>query len=97
MKVLNKLLKEKQEINDTIKELKEKKEKVNMLIKQCETENSPELKATNLWCKITNALIAKYKSMSDTEPEKAIKELTRIEGALLSGKFLTEEELEKAL
>lgn len=57
----------------------------------------PKLNATVLWCAITNALIAKYKPMIEETPERAYKELMRIEGALLAGKFLTEEELERGV
>lgn len=60
------------------------------------TEN-PQSKATNAWCRITNALIRKYKPMTEQDPNKALKELTRIEGALLAGGFLTEQELKEAL
>lgn len=96
-RVLENLLKEKQEINNAFMELKEREEKVSMLIVKQEEINSPELRATNLWCKITNALIAKYKTMSEENPNEVVKQLTRLEGALLAGKFLTEEELEKGL
>ena len=47
--------------------------------------------------KATNALIRKYKPMTEQDPNKALKELTRIEGALLAGGFLTEKDLEEAL
>ena len=59
--------------------------------------DSPMMSATNYWCRITNALIAKYKSMSEREPEKALQELIRIEGALLAGGFLTRTDLDQAL
>lgn len=58
---------------------------------------NPQLKATNAWCRITNALIQKYKPMTEQDPNRALKELTRIEGALLAGAFLTEQELKEAL
>lgn len=57
----------------------------------------PMMSATNLWCKITNAIITKYKHMSEENPEEAVKQLTRMEGSLLADGFLTSEELEKAL
>lgn len=60
------------------------------------TEN-PQSKATSAWCRITNALIRKYKLMTEEDPNKALKDLTRIEGALLAGGFLTEQELKEAL
>lgn len=58
---------------------------------------NPQLKAANAWCRITNALIQKYKSMTEEDSNRALKELTRIEGALLAGGFLTEQELKEAL
>ena len=58
---------------------------------------SPQISATNLWCKITNALIAKYKPLSESNPEEAVNQLLMIQGALLAGGFLTEQELKEAL
>ena len=58
---------------------------------------NPQIKATNAWCRITNALIRKYKQLTEEDPNRALKELTRIEGALLAGGFLTEQELKEAL
>ena len=55
-----------------------------------------ELSATELWCRITNALIRKYKPMSEENPKEAVKQLLRIEGALIAGEFLTLEEIESA-
>ena len=70
------------------------------LLKQMEDlqrSEEPSTKATILWCRITNALIRKYKPMTEEDPNRALKELTRIEGALLAGGFLTEQELKEAL
>ena len=53
--------------------------------------------ATEMWCRITNALISKYKEMSEEDPKGAVEDLLRLEGALLAGGFLTKEELEKGL
>ena len=58
---------------------------------------NPQSKAANAWCRITNALIRKYKFMTEQDPNKALKESTRIEAALLAGGFLTEQELKEAL
>ena len=66
-------------------------------IKNTSRTENPQSKATNAWCRITNALIRKYKPMTEQDPNKALKELTRIEGALLAGGFLTEKDLEEAL
>lgn len=55
------------------------------------------LNATDLWCRVTNALIKKYKEMADSNPEKAVEELLRIEGALIGGGFITYKDLQEAL
>ena len=60
------------------------------------SENS-QLKAAEAYCRITNALIKKYKEMTEKDPNRALKELTRIEGSLLADRFLTEQELERGL
>ena len=56
-----------------------------------------ELTATESWCRVTNALIKKYKTMTDEDPNKATIELLRLEGALIAGGFLSREELERGL
>ena len=56
-----------------------------------------QLTATELWCRLTNALIEKYKVMAEENPSGAIQELLRIEGALIAGGFLTKEDLARAL
>lgn len=56
-----------------------------------------QLTAAKLWCRLTNALIAKYKPMAEKSPEKAIQELYRIEGILVANGFLLSEDLEKAV
>lgn len=58
---------------------------------------SESLNATNEWCRVTNALIAKYKRLSETKPEKCLEELATIKEWLVQNNFLTEEELRKAL
>ena len=62
-----------------------------------EAMEAPQKSAANLWCKITNALIAKYKPLSESNPEEAVNQLLMIQGALLAGGFLTEQELKEAL
>ena len=59
--------------------------------------NNPQINAAEKWCRLTNALISKYKHMAEENPNRAIEEITRIEGALITGGFLTEQELEEAL
>lgn len=49
------------------------------------------LNATNLWCDITNALIAKYKPMCETDPTQAIAELNAIREVLTRLGYLEED------
>ena len=99
-----KLLKELKETRDAI-EHKQKdvdyyvKQEEDLIkqIKMLEKLESPMMSATNLWCRITNALIAKYKIMAEENPQKAVIDLERLQGSLLADGFLTEEELDKAL
>ena len=82
------------------KQLKQFDEETKHLQQRLENtlkSENPQLKATNAWCRITNALIQKYKPMTQQDTNRALKELTRIEGALLAGGFLTEQELKEAL
>lgn len=68
-------------------------DKLETTLRNC----NPQTKATNAWCRITNALIKKYKPMTETDSNRALRELTRIEGVLLASGFLTEQELKGAL
>ena len=104
MSKLEELEKELKETRDAIehkqKDVDYYKKQEKDLIKQIEMLEkleSPMINATNLWCRLTNALIAKYKPMTEENPNKAVKELIQIEGALLTGGYLTKEELDKAL
>ena len=81
----------------SLKEFDEETERLNNRLESTLRNCNPQSKATNAWCRITNALIHKYKPLTETDPNKALKELTRIEGALLAGGFLTEQELNEAL
>ena len=73
------------------------KKQENQIISDLQALESPMMSATNLWCRITNALIAKYKIMAEENPQKAVIDLERLQGSLLADGFLTEEELDKAL
>lgn len=103
MSKLDELKKELKETRDAI-EYKQKdidyyiKQEEDLIkqIKMMEELESP-MNATNLWCRLTNALIAKYKPMAEENPNKAIIELTQIEGILLTGRYLTKGELDNAL
>lgn len=56
-----------------------------------------QLTAAESWCRLTNALIAKYKPMTEENPNQVIKEIYVIENFLTTHGFLTEEDLKKAL
>lgn len=77
--------------------LEKQEREIGEELKELQSPEVPMISAANLWCRITNALIAKYKPMAEQNPEKAFNELLMIQGALLAGEFLTKEELEKAL
>ena len=56
-----------------------------------------QLTAAEAWCRLTNALNARYKSMTEQDPNQTIKEVHIIENFLISNGLLTKEDLEKAL
>ena len=56
-----------------------------------------QLTAAKAWCRLTNALNARYKSMTEHEPNQVINEVSMIENFLISQGFLTNEDLERAL
>ena len=105
MSKLKELMKDLEETRDAIEHkqkdidyyIKQEEDLIKQ-IKMLEKLESPMMNAaTNLWCRLTNALIAKYKPMAEENPDRVVKELTQIEGALLMGGYLTKEELDKAL
>ena len=53
-----------------------------------------QLNATELWCNLTNALIKKYKTMSEEDSTNAYAELRLLRNCLLNNGFLTIEELD---
>ena len=81
----------------TLQDFDDETKNMEKELEMCTRMENPQSKAANAWCRITNALIRKYKPMTEQDPNKALKELTRIEGALLAGGFLTEQELKEAL
>lgn len=83
-----------EEQNKTIEMFNDEIKMVKQIIN---SEEGISLKAANAWCRITNALIAKYKTMTEENPQKAFEQLIRIEGLLLAGQFITQEELDNAL
>ena len=56
-----------------------------------------QLTAAESWCRLTNALNARYKSMTEHDPGQVINEVSMIENFLISNGLLTKEDLEKAL
>ena len=82
---------------DNVDSLKKQEKELIEQLQILEAQEQPMMSATNLWCKISNAIIAKYKPMSEENPEEAVKQLTRMEGALIAGGFLTDLDLERAL
>ena len=94
-----------QQIINEIDELKAKQEASKEFYdsriaeKQRELNSCPSMQcsATEAWCRLTNALIDKYKHLAEENPEKAIKEITQIEGCLITGGYLTQKQLEEAL
>ena len=84
---------QKKQLEDFDNETTRLQDRLENTLRNC----NPQIKAANAWCRITNALIRKYKHLTEEDPNRALKELTRIEGALLAGGFLTEQELKEAL
>lgn len=72
-------------------------EEINRIQHELDSLPLSDCSAANAWCRLTNALIRKYKTTAEISPVQAIKEITQIEGCLLTGGFLTKEELEDAL
>lgn len=50
--------------------------------------------ATALWCRLTNALIRRFKPLAETNPNKAIEEMAQIEEFLVQNKILHRVDLE---
>ena len=55
------------------------------------------ISAAEAWCRLTNALIAKYKPLAEIKPNQTIKEVKKIEDFLVSHGYLSSKDLEKAL
>ena len=56
-----------------------------------------QLTAAEAWCRLTNALNARYKSMTEHDPGQVIKEVYLIENFLITHGLLTNVDLEEAL
>lgn len=59
--------------------------------------NSISGQAANAWCRITNALIRKYKTMAEENPQECVNQLNKLQGILVGNNYLTEQELNEAL
>lgn len=71
--------------------------KIETRLEKVRLAESALVKSTTMWCKISNAIIAKYKPLSEEDPTKAYKELLKLQGVLLANGLFTEEELDKGL
>lgn len=66
---------------------------INVDLQPPQASGDTLLAATQSWCNLTNALIRKYKTMAETNPEQAIKELQIISNYLVSAGCLSETDL----
>ncbi len=71
--------------------------KIETRLEKVRLAESALVKSTTMWCKLSNAIIAKYKPLSEEDPTKAYKELLKLQGVLLANGLFTEEELDKGL
>lgn len=85
------------EAEDTKENLVQKEKDIVKDLEILTAIDTPLVNATYAWCRITNALIAKYKPMVGEDPNRAASELLQIQIFLLSNGFLTEKDLERAL
>ena len=84
---------QKKQLEDFDNETTRLQNRLELTIQSC----SPQIKAAEAYCRITNSLIKKYKELTETDPKRALKELTKLEGVLLIGGYITEQELKEAL
>lgn len=55
--------------------------------------DKPQIKSTQLYCSLSNAIIRKFKPMSEEDATKAYRQLLKLEGVMLASGLFTEEEL----
>lgn len=55
--------------------------------------DKPQIKAAQLYCSLSNAIIRKFKPMTEEDAAKAYKQLLKLEGIMLASGLFTEEEL----
>ena len=56
---------------------------------------SPQIKAAQLYCSLSNAIIRKFKPMSEEDATNAYRQLLKLEGVLLASGLFTEQELQE--
>ena len=55
--------------------------------------DKPQIKAAQLYCSLSNAIIRKFKPMSEEDATKAYRQLLKLEGVMLASGLFTEQEL----
>ena len=55
--------------------------------------DKPQIKAAKLYCSLSNAIIRKFKPMSEEDATKAYRQLLKLEGVMLASGLFTEQEL----
>ena len=86
-----------QRAEDALNTMKEQEKDLLKEIEVLQDIEKPSATATNLWCRISNAIIAKYKPMAESDPMKAIRQLTTLKDILVISGILTDLDLERAL
>lgn len=81
----------------TLKEFDEETSKLETRLEKTTIAQSTPAQSAIMWRKLSNAIIAKYKPLSEKTPTKAYKELLKLENMLLVSGLFTQEELYKGL
>lgn len=90
----NKIIRNQEKV---LKEFDDETNKLETRLEKVRIAQSASVQSTTMWCKLSNAIIRKYKPLSEKDSTKAYKELLRLEGVLLANGLFTQEELEKAI
>lgn len=80
-----------------LKEFDAETSKLETRLEKVRIAESAPVKSTTLWCKLSNAIIRKYKPLCEEDPTKAYKELLKLEGVLLASGLFTQEELNRGI
>lgn len=59
--------------------------------------DKPQIKAAQLYCSLSNAIIRKFKPMTEEDGAKAYRQLLKLEGVMLASGLFTKQELKEAL